>query len=137
VIATIILSAVVIAVGGAIWSYAQGAATSIANDYVNGTLSLLDEVLERFIVEHVTNSSGGITLNVTVCNYGEPDIIVDIYAEVSGGVSNSTLGTSITSSSLVHIPISFQSSHLQSGDVVSIKVHSRRQNNAYYVYYVP
>ena len=56
VISVIILSAVVIAVGGAVWSYAQSAATVIANNYVNDTLSLLYEVTERFYVEHVSNS---------------------------------------------------------------------------------
>jgi hypothetical protein len=56
VISTIIISAVVIAVGGAVWAYSQGAATIYAENYINETMSMLDEVIERYSVEHVSNS---------------------------------------------------------------------------------
>ena len=48
VISSLILSAAVIVIGGAVWSYSVGAATSIADGYVNDTLNLSDEVTERF-----------------------------------------------------------------------------------------
>lgn len=134
VIATIILSAVVIAVGGAVWSYSQGATTVIANNYINGTLDLLKEVTERYAIEHVSNSSDGSTLKIWIYNYGDVDLVVDLYADVNGTV-NSTLGTSIDSGSLVKIDVSFEGDPLVSGDEVLIKAHSRRQNNAYYKYY--
>lgn len=133
VVATIILSAVVIAVGGAVWSYAQGAATVIANDYVNGTMSLMNEVIERFTVEHVTNSSDGTILRVWIYNYGDVDIVVDVYANTTGDAFNSSLGNAIASKALVCVNVTIP---LNSGDEVAIKVHSRRQNNAYYTYYV-
>ena len=145
VIATIILSAVVIAIGGAIWSYSQGASTVIANNYVNDTLELLNEVTERFAVEHVSNNSDGSTLYIWVYNFGEVDIIVDVYANATHynettSTYNSTFSAnytnSITSGSLVLIEIDFSSYSLFPSDEVAIKVHSRRQNNAYYKYYV-
>lgn len=136
VVATIILSAVVIAVGGAVWSYSQGAATVIANDYINGTMTLLNEVIERFTVEHVSNSSDGETLKVWIYNYGEVDIVVDIYANVTGGAFNSTMEKEVPSKALVEVEVSFEADPLQRGEEVAIKVHSRRQNNAYYTYYV-
>jgi flagellin-like protein len=141
VIATIILSAVVIAIGGAIWSYASGASTVIANDYVNGTLDLMNEIVERFVVEHATNTSDGSNMSIWVYNYGDVDVIVDVYANASH-VSNSTysfcsnLTNTVTSGSLVEIEIHFSPSALELGDAVAVKVHSRRQNNAYYQYYV-
>ncbi len=134
VIATIILSAVVITIGGAVWSYAQGAATEIANDYVNGTLELLNEVTERFTVEHVSNNTDGTVLYVWVYNYGDVDVVVDIYANSNSSLK-STLGTPISSGSLVMIEVNFTGSPLQSGDEVEIKVYSRRQNSAYYTYH--
>ena len=134
VVATIILSAVVIAIGGAVWSYAQGAATVIANDYVNGTMGLLNEVVERFTIEHVSNSSDGGILHVWIYNYGDVDIVVDVYANATLSF-NSTLGTSVASKALVQIDVIFQNNPLQSGNEVAIKAHSRRQNNAYYTYY--
>lgn len=144
VVATIILSAVVIAVGGAVWSYSQGAATVIANDYVNGTMSLLNEVIERFTVEHVSNNSDGSILYVWIYNYGDVDVVVDVYANATHYINSthsthyfsSNLGTPVVSGGLVKIGISYQANPLQIGDEVALKAHSRRQNNAYYTYYV-
>ena len=132
VIATIILSAVVITVGGAIWSYAQSATIVIANDYVNGTMSLLNEVVERFTIEHVSYDEVNDVLHISVYNYGDVDIEVDVYATISGGSSNSTLGTKITSQMLVCVDVPLNA---PSENMVAIKVHSRRQNNAFYQYY--
>lgn len=136
VIATIILSAVVIAIGGAVWSYAQGASAIYANDYVNGTMTLLNEVIERYTVEHVSNSSDGKTLIVWVYNYGDVDIIVDVYANVTGGAFNYTLDNEAAPKGIVEVEISFQADPLLQGQEVAIKAHSRRQNNAYYKYRV-
>jgi flagellin-like protein len=136
VIATIILSAVVITVGGAIWSYSQSATTVIANDYVNDTMSLLNEVIERFTIEHVCNDSDGSTLYVWLYNYGDIDVVIDLYANATTKY-NSTLGTTIISGEISAIEVDFSGNHLSSNDEVAIKAHSRRQNNAYYTYYVP
>ncbi len=141
VIATIILSAVVISIGGAIWSYASGASTVIANNYVNGTMNLKNEIVERFIVEHATNTSDGSNMSIWVYNYGDVDIIVDVYANATHVNSStysfcSNLTNPISSGSLVEIEIHFSSGALEPGDTVAVKVHSRRQNNAYYKYYV-
>ncbi len=132
VVATIILSAVVIAVGGAVWSYSQGAATVIANDYVNSTMTLLNEIIERFTVEHVSYETG--ILHVWIYNYGDVDIVLDIYANATGGVFSSSLGNTVSSKTIRCVNVSIT---LNSGDEVAIKVHSRRQNNVYYTYYVP
>jgi len=135
VVATLILSAVVIAIGGAVWNYAQGASTIVAEDYVNGTMSLLKEVIERYTVEHVSNSSDGKTLRVWIYNYGDVDIVVDVYANVTGGAFNYALENEVTSKAMVEVEVSFQATPLQQGQEVAIKAHSRRQNNAYYQYH--
>ena len=132
---TIILSAVVIAIGGSVWSYAQGAATVNANHYINNTLELAKEITERFTVEHVSHSSDGNTLYVWVYNHGDMEIVVDVYAN-STGIYLNTFETTIVSQDLVKVSIDFQSDPLIAGDEVAIKAHSRRQNNAYYTYYV-
>jgi flagellin-like protein len=134
VVSTILLSAIVIAIGGAIWNYSQGAATVIANDYVNGTMALLKEVIERFTVEHASNSSDGSVLYVWVYNFGEVDITVDVYANSTVSY-NSTFDTFVGTGEIVKIEVAFTDDPLQMGEEVSIKVHSRRQNNAYFTYY--
>ena len=132
---TIILSAVVIAIGGSVWSYAQGAATVNANHYINNTLELMNEITERFTIEHVSNSSDGNTLYIWVYNHGDVGIVVDVYANRTG-VYLYTFETTVVSEDLVKVSIDFQSDPLVVGDEVAIKAHSRRQNNAYYSYYV-
>ena len=144
VIATIILSVVVIAIGGAVWSYSQGAATAAANDYVNETLTLMHEVIERFIVEHVSNNSAGTKLYVWVSNYGDVDITVDVYANVThiGTPTTYTFRYNdthvvVVSKGIEKIEVHFESpNNLNLGDEVAVKVHSWRQNNAYYTHTV-
>jgi hypothetical protein len=134
VISTMILSAVVIAVGGAIWSYAQGAAIIIADDYIDETFDLLDEITERFTIEHVSNNSDGSTLKIWIFNYGDVDIVVDVYVNTTIYFTF-TLESEIESEEIVRVDVDLSSSPLTRGQEVSIKAHSRRQNNDYYTYY--
>jgi flagellin-like protein len=139
VISSVILTAVVLTVGGSVWFYAQSATTVMTDSYVNETLTVMKDVTERFVVEHVNNSA--LThLNVWVYNYGGVDIVADVYANATHSsiyIFKSTLGTTVASGDLVKIDVSFVGNALQSGDKVAIKVHSRRQNNAFFTYYVP
>jgi len=138
VIATIILSAVVLTIGSAVWSYAQGASTVIATGYVNDTLTIMKEVTERFTVEHVSNNTARTSLYVWVYNYGEVDITVDVYANVT---SSSICYSTDTNDPLEIAAGGFAKATITisaiSGDEIAIKAHSRRQNNAYYMYYMP
>jgi hypothetical protein len=139
VISAVILAGVVLAVGGAVWSYSVGASTVIAEDYVNDTLSLLNEVTERFVVEHVSYDSGTNKLSVWVYNYGEQKIIVDTYANVTTATTSfqdSTSGTVVHKGESIEAVITL-SQTVASEDRVSIKVYSRRQNFAYKTYFIP
>ena len=135
VIATIIISAAVLTIGGGLWAFAQGASTVIAEDYVNDTLSLVDEITERFIVEWVSCSTNGETLTIWVYNYGDVDIMVDVYVDVDDGNGGNTMDTEIVAGTCEYIDVSF-GDPLVAADEVSIKVYSRRQNSAYQTYYV-
>jgi len=135
VISSLILSAAVIAIGGGLWSYSAGAATVVADSYINDTLELVNEVTERFVVEHVTIDAEKDTLSVWVYNYGSQKINVDVYVRDGDTVIGSTLGTVIDKGDTSGIPIEI--TVRASDDEVSIKVHSRRQNNADETYYVP
>ena len=101
----------------------------------------MNEIVERFVVEHATNTSDGSSMSIWVYNYGDVDIIVDVYANASRVNSStyffcSNLTNTVTSGSLVEIEIHFSEGALELGDSVAVKVHSRRQNNAYYRYIV-
>lgn len=131
VIAAVILSAVVLSVGSAIWFFSQGSMTITAEDYAESLINMTDVISERFIVEHVANDSSNII--VWVYNYGEVNIVIDIYIDIESVSSNSSLAVGVDSQGLVevYIPLSFTS-----GDEVAVKVVSRRGNNAYYRYLV-
>jgi hypothetical protein len=139
VIAAVLLSGTVLLIGGALWAYASDTATFVATGYIEDTIELTDEVTERFVVEHISYDSLQDELKVWVFNYGGQDIFVDTYAYVSsisnGEFMDSTFDTSIDSgdNSMIIIPLSFS---VESGDEVSITIHSRRQNSAYETYYI-
>jgi len=138
VIATVILSGVVLAVGGAVWSYSLGAASVTADVYVSDTLRLLYEMQERFTVEHVYYNSTDDKLYVWVYNYGEVNVTVDVYVNTTStyNVSDSHF---IEAHDITYPPVEFNftSNPLPSYEQVAIKVYSRRQNVAYKRYYVP
>jgi flagellin-like protein len=136
VISSIILTAMVMAIGGAIWSYAQGASSIVADDYVDGVMELLETTAERFTVELVSNNSGCTVLRVWIFNYGDVNVSVDVYANIGESSYSTDLEDPVVveSGALVCANVTVAA---VSGDEVGIKVHSRRQNNAYYVYTVP
>ncbi|MCX6649761.1 MAG: hypothetical protein NTV61_10310 [Candidatus Bathyarchaeota archaeon] len=131
VISSVILTAVVLTVGAAVWSYAQSATTVIADNYVKGTLSLKQEIIERFTVERVFYEPG--VLHIWIFNYGSVDSQLDIYVTPSVGTIPPILNHAIGSSNLECVDIA---TTLSAGTTLSIKVHSVRDNNVYYAYTV-
>jgi archaellum component FlaG (FlaF/FlaG flagellin family) len=137
VISTVILSGVVLVVGGAIWAYSLGATTAIADGYVNDTLSLVNEIVERFDIEHIQYNHDDDNLTIYVYNFGEVDITVDVYVTANATIEKASLGQIISSEQMSPITIDFSSDPLAIGTDVAIKVYSRRQNCAYKSYIVP
>jgi len=137
VISTVILSGVVLAIGGAIWAYSLGATTAIADGYVNDTLSLVDEIVERFDVEHIQYHNISDTLKVWIYNYGEVDITVDVYITAKATIERYSYGESVLSEQVKVVSLDFTSDPLTMGDDVVITVYSRRQNVAYKSFIVP
>jgi len=120
----VIISAVVFAVGGAIWAFSQGAMTITAEDYAEAVINMTDTISERFIVEHVNNSET--ELSIWIYNYGDVDIEVNItYPENTNGWEK------VVSKELKRIDIGFESSAVLE---VGINVKSRRDNDVYYRY---
>ena len=62
VISAVILSAAVIAIGGTVWFYSQGAMAVTAEDYVEGVVKMTDVISERFIIEMVWYDSVSVTV---------------------------------------------------------------------------
>lgn len=127
VISAIILSAVVMAVGGAVWAFSQGAMTITAEDYAESVINMTDTISERFIIEQV--SYDGTNLHVWVYNYGNVDIEVKvIYPD------NPLSWREVSSKHLEEIFFAFT---LGDETEVGIKVESRRENDVYYKFVVP
>jgi len=115
-----------------VWSYAQGASSVVAMDYVDDTLDLLYEITERFSIEHVGNNSAGTILYVWISNYGDVDVILDVYADTSS--SNST--NSSIEVLVGDIVLVFSGNPLARGDSLAIQAYSRRQNSEYSMHIV-
>ena len=132
VISIVILSAVVLAVGGAIWAFSQGAMTITAEDYAEAVVNMTDAISERFIIEHVNHSVT--ELSVWIYNYGDVDIEVKIQYEAVTEPAGSDDWIEVASKDLKHYKIMvFDSTPRE----LNIKVYSKRGNNAYYKYLVP
>jgi len=136
VIASVMLTAVVLTVGATVWFYSQSATTVMADTYIDETMTTLNEVIERFTIEHVSNNTLRTQLYVWVYNYGDVQITVDVYATIDGTDYHTDFNNPLTidSKSNSQATISITAS---SGDEVAIKAYSRRQNHAYYTYYMP
>ncbi len=136
IIASVILTAVVLTIGGTIWFYSQSATTVMTDTYIDATMETLNEVIERFAVEHVSNNTLRTQLYVWVYNYGDVPITIDVYATIDGSVYHTDLDNPLTidSKDYAQTTLSITAS---SGSEITIKAYSRRQNHAYYTYYMP
>ena len=135
VVSEIILAAAVLTIGSAVWYFALGYCSVTADIYIDETLEQLNVVIERYAVERVSNSSDGTALNIWLNNYGEVAIIVDVYT-YSSNKSGSTYSISIQPREMRSVNVDFSTQPLEVGEVVQIKVYSRRQNIVYSNYSV-
>lgn len=131
VISSLLLSAAVLAVGGMVWNYANGATSVIATQYHEESMDLVKQLQERYVVEHITNNSTHIIL--WVYNYGQVDIEVVVYANNDGSIYSTDQNNPllISSGSNAKAIVSIPSNE---GDSIGINIYSRRQNNVYYSY---
>ncbi|TFH12956.1 hypothetical protein E4H04_12870 [Candidatus Bathyarchaeota archaeon] len=139
VISTVILAGVVLSIGGGIWSYSLGAASSIANDYADETIEMVNTIQERFVVEHSKFDSDTKILSIWVYNYGDVAIklnttitTTDIYDDVITKDNNS-----ITIYAHNCSPITFTiGSGLPVNEEISIVILTYRGNSHREIYYV-
>jgi hypothetical protein len=136
VISSIILAAAVVSIGGALWFYSQGATSVISEGYLDDTFELVNDVAERFTVEYVTNNSDCTTLHIWIYNYGDVNVTTDVYVSTNDTVYTSDIDNPLFIGSSDYVCANITVS-VQTGEYVTVKVHSRRQNNAFATYLVP
>jgi hypothetical protein len=134
VVATIILSGVVLIVGISAWTLTYSISSGLQTSYYEGVESQIETISERFTVEKIGYDNTTETLHVWIYNYGEVDIEVDVY--VRGDVEGSNVGaTSISRGAFAEITVSF-GDFLSPGSELVVEVISRRQNIVYQPYIV-
>jgi len=133
VISTIILSAVVIAIGGMVWSYTQSAATVISSDYFDEVMESVENVKERFYVENIgLDNTSQPTLMVWVFNYGEIGLTVEwIRVQGGGNISSHQFNTSVSDGEMVRFDLPQSEVKFAGGLSVTVEVKSARENKAY------
>ena len=134
VIATVILSGVVLLIGGGLWSYSLGAASSVATDYTDKTTDMVHTIIERFNIEYVEYNSTSQNVTIWIYNYGSIQIKVDTKVTING-TDYYDYNRYVNSKCIVEVNLDIGVS-LNSDDEISIQVESERDNKDYEIYYV-
>ncbi len=136
VISAIMLSAVVLAVGGSLWAFSQGAMTISSEDYAESVINMTDTISERFIIEHVYYDDP--YLHIFVYNYGTVDIKVKIEVKGETCLGAGETWLEITSKEMKpYSPIVVLQPSPSPKEELNIKAYTKRGNNAYYKFIVP
>jgi archaellum component FlaF (FlaF/FlaG flagellin family) len=136
VISTLILSAAVLTIGGGVWSFSMGAASSTATDYTYTTTDMVHTIIERLNIELVDYDSTTQDATVWVYNYGSIHIEVDITVTIDGVDYFSTVTTGIDPKTMEDIVVEINLG-LDSDEMLSVKAETERENVDYEIYYVP
>ncbi len=136
VIASVILSGMVLVIGAGVWSYSYGAASTMANDYADETIDMVHTIIERFTIEKVDYDSSAENISIYVYNYGDVSIDVDTTIKINE--------TSYYDYDKVIDPKNFEKicidvsgeGGLSSLQKVSIDLRTKRENREYMTYYV-
>jgi len=136
VVSALILSAVVLTIGGVVWAFSQGAMTISAEDYAGSVINMTDTISERFIIEHVAYINDD--PKVWIFNYGSVDIEVKI--EVENEVVSVTYPAEpeewIEIAAGGFADVEFLNYPSVSGELV-VRAYTRRENNVNYRFIVP
>ncbi len=137
VIASVILSGMVLVIGAGVWSYSYGAASVMANDYSDMTLEMVHTIAERYCIEKVHYDSSTEEIHVWIYNYGKIAINVDVTLKIDGN-AYSAVDNSLGSTELKQVTIDVSAeSGLASYEDVIIEIVSERSNVEFMTYYVP
>ena len=136
VMSSVILTATVIVIGTSLLYFTHSVGLVLRRDYFEEVYSEITKLKERFIVEHANYNATTRELHVWIYNYGNVTINVNVYVYKNGStIGNNTSLTEIPANSLVEITVPLQS--VESSDLLTIEVMSRRNNIVYEKYIVP
>lgn len=133
VIAALLLSAVVLSVGGAVWAYSQASMAMSSEDYAEAMIDMTETICERFIIEHAYHD--GANILIFVFNYGDVDIEVKVQAKEVTYPADQDTWVKIPSGEMKEfLPIALSASP---GETINIRAYTKRGNDAFYRYLVP
>lgn len=137
VIASVILSGMVLVIGAGVWSYSYGAASVMANDYSDMTLEMVHTLAERFCIEKVHYDSSTEEIDVWIYNYGSISLTADVTLKIDGN-SYSSVDNTLGSTELKQVTIDVGAEGgLAAYEGVIIEIVSDRSNMEFMTYYVP
>ena len=137
VIASVILSGMVLVIGAGVWSFSYGAASAMASDYSDTTIDMVHTIAERFSIEKVHYDSSTETIHVWVYNYGTISTSFDVTIKIDGSIYEE-FDNSLASKELKQVTIDISAElGLSSYENVIIEIVSERSNTEFMTYYVP
>lgn len=137
VIASVILSGMVLVIGAGVWSYSYGAASAMASDYSDTTLEMVHTIAERFCIEKVHYDSSTEDIHVWVYNYGSVSTTVDVILKIDGNTySDPDIALGTTELKQITIDVGAEGGLVSYEDVI-IEIISERSNTEFMTFYVP
>jgi hypothetical protein len=119
----------VLAVGTSSWYFIYGVSNYLQTSYFNEIKEKVDEISERFAVEHAYYDQDSGILHVWIYNYGKVDIQISMYIYLAGSlVGQNATAVTIPSKSFMEITVPV---NVPRGNNIIIEVMSRRQNMIY------
>jgi flagellin-like protein len=138
IISSIILTAMVLAIGAGVWGVATGASTVVQNNYHDEVMESVEKIKERFCIENVGVDGASNTLMIWIYNYGSIDLVVErIRVQGSSTLSYHSFNVTIPVGQFERVDVTPSEISLVSGMSVSIEVRSSRGNKAYDSILVP
>ena len=137
VIASVILSGMVLVVGAGVWSYSYGAASMMANDYADTTIDMVHTISERFCIEKVHYDNTTEYIHVWVYNYGSIEINTTISIKIGDTTYPDSTYRIINSKQIERVPFYIGEPDLAPSEEVVIEIVTTKSNQESVKYYVP
>jgi len=108
VVASVILCAVVVTIGGMVWGFSLNSSSVMQRNYFNEVLPRVDKTRERFMIENVNFNNATSKLRVWVYNYGQIDINVTTHVYLNGTIKGQLTGQAITRGTVKQLDVTVQ-----------------------------
>jgi hypothetical protein len=129
VLTAMILCASVLTIGGTAWAFANNTSSVLQENYFDEVVVNVDKAKERFMIETIDYNAETNTTRVWAYNYGEIDVIVDVYVYYNGLIVGQTTDHALAVGETRQFDVAVNAVNV--GDEFVVKMISERGNVEY------